>query len=299
MTTVMEHDARQTSLIERAGSRLARTPAVAQRSGRTAEKTPPASSPSPPNGTPQKEIRHISLDRLRDNLIITPDVLNTRLTEEFRLIKRAVLSRYLNDQDSRRNLVMVTSALPGEGKTFTALNVSMNLALEQDFRVLLVDCDLINPSIMRILDIKAQSGLIDVLTDESTCLADVLIRTDVEGLTLLPPGGPHPRGSELLGSKKMGQIMDELAGRYPDRMIIFDAPPLLVSMEAVTIAHQVGQILFVVGAERTSRETVEEGLEMIADCPNIGLVLNGARDQWKSPRFGTHRDTYYKNATIG
>jgi exopolysaccharide/PEP-CTERM locus tyrosine autokinase len=213
--------------------------------------------------------------------------------EEFRLVKRQLLARYLQDETSLANLVLVTSAVPEEGKTFVAMNLAMSLACERDFRVLLVDADLSRPSVLQKLGIEAKRGLIDMLTDPGLDLGQVLLRTDIPGLTILPPGARHDHSTELLASNVMAQLMEEIAKRYADRLIIIDSPPVLVTTEASALAQHVGQIVFVVRAETTSQVAVREALNLVADCPHIGLLLNAATSGTGVGRFGAYYDKYY------
>jgi exopolysaccharide/PEP-CTERM locus tyrosine autokinase len=240
--------------------------------------------------------KSVTIDKssLRKNGIISSDNLRTRTTEEFRLIKRGLLNRYTRNGADRQNLVLITSSVSGEGKSFCALNIAMSIALEEDFRVLLVDCDVTNPSVMRTLGIKAKLGLIDVLMDERLDLADVLVRTDIDRLTILPPGTPHTRSAEFLSSKNMLNLVNELAHRYGDRIVIFDAPPVLMTAETSVLATHVGQIAFVIKSETTPRDTVKEAIGLIAENPNISLVLNGTRNKIGTYQFGEGYYHYHK-----
>ncbi len=245
---------------------------------------------------PARRSRQADLDfaRLAELGILTPDGLRTTTTEEFRLIKRTVLTKRWEEDTKNSNLIMVTSAAPGEGKTFVSINLAMSIASERDYRVLLVDADLSRPNVPQTLGIEVDRGLIDVLTDDSLDLADVLIRTNVEGLTVLPAGRHHRLSTELLASQGMARFVGEVARRYPDRIIIFDSPPVLATSEASALAQHVGQVVFVVKAERTSRAAVRSALDLLGDHPSIGLVLNGARPQLGSAQFGYyHAKGYY------
>jgi receptor protein-tyrosine kinase len=174
------------------------------------------------------------------------------------------------------NVIMVTSAVPGEGKSFTAVNLAMSLAIEVDRSVLLVDGDVARPSVPRILGIEPQRGLMDVLADPSTSLADVIATTNVPRLSVLTAGTPHRRASEMLASDAMARCIDELASRNPRRIVIFDSPPLLATTEAHQLASRMGQIVFVVRAESTMQRDVRQALAMLEACPIKLLVLNGA-----------------------
>jgi receptor protein-tyrosine kinase len=301
------------SLVERAVERLGsgdlpgRAPGPAP--GRATERPvgpaglPAGGAPDPSRAGASAEVPRsrqvaIDLDRLKAKGIASPDGVPTRTTEEFRLIKRAVLLNVANYAESGTkgaNLIMVTSSAQGEGKTFVSLNLAMGIAAEQDFTVLLVDSDLSRSSIPEQLGIEVDKGLIDVLEDPSIDLTEVLIRTNVPGLTVLPAGREHAFSTELLASERMGRLVEELSQRYQDRLIIFDAPPVLATSEASALALHMGQILFVVEAERTSQSAIREALNLISVCPRIGFVLNKARFQFGSARFGSYYSRYKKS----
>lgn len=197
-------------------------------------------------------------------------------TEQFRLMKRPLIRNVaaLKEQgQSRSNLIMVTSALAGEGKSFTAANLAISIASELDHTVLLVDSDVARPSLPRLLGFRPGEGLLDVLEGKSV-LADVLLKTDIEKLSILPSGSPRPRATELLASEAMRGLLDEIAGRYPDRIVVFDSPPLLLTTEAGELAAHMGQIVVVVQADRTPQADVERALGLIADHPVRLLMLN-------------------------
>jgi receptor protein-tyrosine kinase len=169
---------------------------------------------------------------------------------------------------------MVTSSLPGEGKTYAAVNLALSVAMELDNRVLLVDADVARPAVLERLGLPPSPGLLDVLTKPELDLSEVLLRTNVERLSVLPAGAAQARATELLASEAMNALLDELAARYSDRIILFDAPPLLVSTESRALATQVGQVLLVVEADRTSQGAVRQSLAMLEGCPVVMSVLN-------------------------
>jgi exopolysaccharide/PEP-CTERM locus tyrosine autokinase len=172
---------------------------------------------------------------------------------------------------------MVTSAVPNEGKTFTAINLAMSIAMELDNTVMLVDADVAHPSVLNVLGLPPGKGLLDVLQKESMDLSDVMLKANVEKLTLLPAGTQHPRATELLASDAMADLLNEMATRYSDRIIIFDSPPLLVTTEAHVLASHMGQIVMVTRAEQTLQNQVRQALATIEDCPVKMMVLNRSR----------------------
>jgi receptor protein-tyrosine kinase len=217
----------------------------------------------------------IDFARLKEKGFALP-VDQTALAEELRLIKRPLLAsafaRGIQEVENS-NLIMVTSANPNEGKTFIATNLALSMASEHDVHVLLIDADVANPSIPAVLGFEAETGLIDAVSDHSIDLADVMIRTNIENLVVLPSGRPRPGASELLASARMTRFVNDIAKRYADRVIIFDSPPMLARSEAMVLAQHVGQVVFVVEAEHTSRTAVNEALAMIGQKLG-GVVLN-------------------------
>jgi receptor protein-tyrosine kinase len=171
---------------------------------------------------------------------------------------------------------MITSALPAEGKTFTALNLAMSVAMEFDSTVLLVDGDVAHPSLPVLLGVPNSPGLLDLLTRDDLDVADVLIRTNVEKLTVMPAGSRQRRATELLASEQMANLLRELASRYSDRIIIFDSPPLLATTEARVLATHMDQIIMVVAADTTTQHTLSQALATIESCEIVLMMLNKA-----------------------
>lgn len=222
----------------------------------------------------------INLEKLRQAGMITPDGERTQIAEAFRLIKRPLLANAFNqgaETTNNHNLIMVTSALDEEGKTFCAANLAMSIAMEMDHTVLLVDADVARPAILDYLGLEPGPGLLDVLLEDNLDLADVLIRTNVEKLAILPAGRKHRQATELLGSHAMSDLLKEIAHRYSDRIVIFDTPPLLLTSEAQVLASQMGQIVLVVEAETTPQKAVMEALRQIESCDTVNLIYNKAR----------------------
>jgi len=219
----------------------------------------------------------LDLSELKDAGLVDPRSKQVnRTTEEFRRIKRPLIMNIRGEGASvvpNANMIMVTSALAGEGKTFTSINLAMSIATEMDKTVLLVDADVAKPDITKRLGVAAEMGLIDVLLDEGITLPDVLLRTDVPKLTLLPSGGRHVHSTELLASERMRQLTLELSSRYPDRIVIFDTPPLLLTSEARVLAALMGQIVMVVEETITPQHVVKEAVDSL-DNEIVGIVLN-------------------------
>jgi exopolysaccharide/PEP-CTERM locus tyrosine autokinase len=226
---------------------------------------------------PDARFADISLARLQQLGMVTHEGGRTGVAEDFRIIKRPLLrsARGLDGQPIRHgNLIVVTSALPGEGKTFCAINLAMSMAMERDTTVLLVDADVARPALLNVLGLPARAGLMDVLLDDELDLSDVILRTNVPALSLLPAGRRNKHATELLASRSMSRLLDDIATRYPDRIVIFDSPPLLITSEASVLASQMGQVVMVVEAERTTHSSVREALRQIEPCRNINLIYN-------------------------
>jgi protein-tyrosine kinase len=234
-----------------------------------------------------RDSRIVDLDmvRLTENSCLTINDSRSDLAEEMRTIKRPIIDHASQARSSgkqRANLVFVTSALPGDGKTYCSINLAMSIAMEVDLSVLLVDADVVRPSILSRLGVDAELGMLDLLTDSTLDLQDVLIRTNIPKLTLLPAGRPTPKATELLASAAMEDLLSELAERYSDRIVIFDAPPLLLTSESRLLASRMGQVLMVVQANQTSRDAVVKALANIESCDVVWCVLNGAPHEHRS-----------------
>lgn len=232
--------------------------------------------------------RRIELDlqAIAASGVVTPNSPRSLTGDQFRVVKRPLIRNAMGKGAAtlaRGNLIMVTSALAGEGKSFTSVNLAMSIAAELDHTVMLVDADVARPSVLRMLgaETAAQSsdgvvpGLLDVL-EGRTELSGALLKTNVDKLTVLPSGTPHARATELLASDAMSQLLDDVATRYPDRIIIFDSPPLLLTTEARVLASHMGQVVMVVQAERTLQSEVQRALATIESCPVRLLLLNRA-----------------------
>ena len=234
----------------------------------------------------------LDLPRLEKMGFLTPESGRSQLAEEMRHIKRPLLLNAFGDHvdfgSNNLNLIMVTSSRPGEGKTYTSLNLAMSIAKERDKTVLLVDADVAKPGVTRVLGMESAKGLVDYLLDDMLSVPDVMMKTNVPNLRFIPAGKRHIHSTELLTSENMKQLTEELATRYPDRVVIFDSPPLLATSEASVVAELVGQVVMVVEAEQTSSEEVREALSLIAENKILGLVLNKARGS-----FGTDYYGYY------
>jgi protein-tyrosine kinase len=301
MSSLIEKAAERLEQLRRAGLDAQQPPAAdsapqavaavpPQPAAQAAPRVPAApaawSAPSPvataPAEPPRPTARIVKLDlaALGAAGFVTPDAPRSTIANQFRVIKRPLLVNAAGRGASvvqAGNLIMVTSAMAGEGKTFNAINLAMSIAMEQDHRVLLVDADVARPSLSKVFGLPPGPGLLDLLIDDRIEMADALLRTNVEKLTVLPSGTPHPRATELLASDAMTALIEEIGRRYPDRIIIFDSPPLLLTTEARVLATHMGQIVVVVQAERTLQTQVKHALTTIEACPVKLMVLNQVR----------------------
>jgi receptor protein-tyrosine kinase len=278
--SIIEEAAKRLRQLEEAGIAFA---AQASANAREAEVRP-----SPLSRAPRL---NLNLARLRANGYITSESRDSKLLHEFRLIKRPLI-RYATGKNARQtvnpNLIMVTSALPAEGKTFVAVNLAMSMAMELDCRVLLVDADIISPSLPDALGVELGKGLMDLLADGASSFPDVLLGTNVERLTLLPAGTPQAGAAELLASEAMARLLAEMSSRYPDRIVVFDSPPLLATSESRVLANHVGQVVLVVEAGRTTHTALESALATVEACPAVYTVLNKAPESKGASYYGPY-----------
>ena len=274
------------SIIERAAARLETTTGMGTSPNKGLKSPslqvidqtdlPTTLNANPPSG----KVVEIDLARLSALGFITAGGARSVVAEQFRLIKRPLIKRAFSPENSVANpgnLIMVTSALPGEGKTFCAINLAMSIAMEMDHTVLLVDADVSRPSILKTLGIETDGGLMDILLERNVNIADVLLKSNVDTLTILPSGKSNKNATELLASHAMSMLLKEIAYRYPDRIVIFDSPPLLLTSSAHALASQMGQIVVVVEAETTSQHAVQTSLKQLEGCSNVNLVYNKSR----------------------
>jgi receptor protein-tyrosine kinase len=233
--------------------------------------------------------------RLASYGITIPSSARSRTVEEFRLVKRNLMTQFSQgdsstDQRSSR-LIMVTSARPGEGKTFISLNLALAFASERDVKALLVDVDTQHSTLQNILGITSEQGIVDVLAGNCE-LSEVLIRTNILNLMVLPSGRGGPHVPELFSSNKMAVLITEMMRRFADSYIIIDTPPCMASSDAAALAPVVGQIVFIVEAHHTQQVEIEASLSMLSACPRISLLLNKS-DTMAGEHFGSYEYYYY------
>lgn len=236
-----------------------------------------AETRQPASGQVSRRVE-LNLDQIGASGIVTPGAPRSLLADQYRVIKRPLIANATGKGAAtvrHANLIMVTSALSGEGKSFTSINLAMSIAAELDHTVLLVDADVARPAILRMLGLPPGPGLLDVL-QRKIDLPSAILRTNVDKLSVLPSGSPLPNATELLASEAMTELLDEIATRYPDRIVIFDSPPLLLTTESRVLATHMGQVVMIVRADHTLQSTVQQALATIEACPVKMMVLNQA-----------------------
>ena len=235
----------------------------------------------------------IDLDGLREAGLLPPAHQERELAQQFRQIKRPLINNALGrgvTPLTDGNLVMIASAVPGEGKTFTSLNLALSMRLEEDVTVLLVDGDVVNPRLSQILGADDARGLLDVIKDPNVSLASAILPTTVPGLSFLPAGRQDPNATELLASARMSEVVAQLARQDPARLVLFDSAPLLLTTESRALTQIAGQIVLVVRADQTPQHVVLEAVEALAESKSVSLILNQSMKQ-------PHADYYYRYAS--
>jgi exopolysaccharide/PEP-CTERM locus tyrosine autokinase len=236
-----------------------------------------------------QEIDELDWDKLSRLGFVTPGDSNTQTVEEYRTIKHPLVSNAfgnINTGIQRANLILVTSSLPGEGKTFTAINLALSIANERDKKVLLIDADVARPSVAKTLGIKGSPGLIEYLEGQDVKFSDIIRKTNMPGLRVIPSGKQHKHSTELLSSNRMAMLADELSKRYPDRMVIFDSPPLLAATQGAVLAKLVGQVVLVIEAEKTLQSMVAESVEKLSSCDVVLAVFNKTQTAMDGYKYG-------------
>nr|WP_275692711.1 XrtA-associated tyrosine autokinase [Rheinheimera hassiensis] len=212
------------------------------------------------------------------------------INEEYRVIKRKLISNAfgaLSGTLKHPNLILVSSSRPGEGKTFSAINLALSIALEQDKTVLLVDSDVLRPSVSKTLNIHHDIGLTDYLLSSDIKVSDIILSTNVDRLKIITAGRPHHLSTELLASERMLMLVNEFASRYSDRIVIFDAPPLLGVNETAVMASMCGQAVVVVEENHSKLAEIEQAVALLPKDIAIGFLINKAhRNQGKGYGYG-------------
>jgi exopolysaccharide/PEP-CTERM locus tyrosine autokinase len=222
---------------------------------------------------------------------LTPDTMRGQLAEEYRHLKRPVLMTANGQMDSaveNGNLIAITSPLRGQGKTFTALNLAMSITLERDVNVLLVDGDLIGRGLTHLLKLSQRPGLTDLLLQTRIDLRDVIINTDIPNFRVLPAGQAFRDVTELLASKRMRDFTGEMSARYQDRIVLFDAPPLLATSQTIVLTALAGQVLVVVEEGKTPRQLIQRAVSLLDENQKVGMILNNCIQSSNQKYYGKY-----------
>jgi protein-tyrosine kinase len=277
------------SLVEQAIARM-RNQARA-----TAKANPPLKSAAPPTidapgADPVKPAKRITLDTvaLRAGGYLPEESKERHFVDHYRRIKRPLIDKALSGASGVGDprVIMVTSALPGDGKTFTCVNLALSLASERDISVLLIDCDVAKRHISQIMGMKGEQGLLDALVDESVDVESLIAQTNVRGLSILSAGRRAEATAELLSSNRMRQIVAGLCARNPRRVLLLDSPPLLITNEGRTLVKMAGQVVLVVRAGQTPKHAVQEAVALFDPQQAGGLILNQVAMQGGEGYYG-------------
>ena len=270
-----------------------------------AESAEPVVEAAPsPRPSPRKEVAKaapaivptrqgtIDRDRLAAQGMIVPGTPVTGISEEYRIVKRELIRNFGGAGNRpilpRGHRVLIASANPGEGKTFSAVNLALSLAVEADHDVLLIDADIAKPSVLDTLGLENGPGLMDALADPHLAVGDCLIQTDIPGLKVMPAGAHHMHDTELLASARTEALLAQLEAGAPGRILILDSPPILAASPAAVLAGHVGQTILVVRADTTLESALRDAIGLMGACPQIQLLLNGTKFSPGGRRFGTY-----------
>lgn len=237
------------------------------------------------------KINHMAL---REAGLLCPQDDERLLADEYRQIKRPIIANAAgnNARDNPQGLaVMIGSALSGDGKSFTAINLALSIAREKDLSVLLVDADVVKPQISRLFGLEEEEGLLDYLRDPRKNLDDVIFKSDVDGLELLAAGTQRNDSTELLASNAMNALLKKLEEQNRKRLILFDSSPLLQTTESRALADKVGQIVIVIKANVTPINSVREVVRILEDDVAVNMVLNEVRQGRRQNYYGSYYGT--------
>lgn len=227
--------------------------------------------------------------RLREAGRLPSVDMSRQVDEEMRRIKWPLLNAVTGrevDQKARNNVILVTSALPGEGKTFTSLNLALSIVRDREMRVVLVDGDVARPGLTPALGLEGRPGLNDALEDTRMDVREVTYQTDVPGLFFVPAGRWNDHSPEFFAGSRMPQVILELSRRVGNGVIVFDSPPLLATNEAQAVTRYVGQVLMVVRADDTEQQAVIDALQLVDRGAQVKAVLNRVTASMASRYYG-------------
>jgi protein-tyrosine kinase len=211
-----------------------------------------------------------------------------QFADQYRRIKRPLIEKALSGDDAggEPRVIVVTSAVPGDGKTFTSINLAFSMALERDISILLVDSDVAKHHITDIFGLRQRKGLLDALTDESLDPETLVVPTSSRGFSILPAGTRVEGTAELVSSNRMRQIVATLCARNPRRILLLDSPPLLITNEGRALVKTAGQVVLVVRAGETPRHAVQAAIDMVDEKQAGGLILNEVKVGFTEGYYG-------------
>ena len=250
--------------------------------------------PAPPAAPPIDTTSLVKVDRelLRSRGFIVPGAPPTSLSEEFRLIKRQLLLSALGGPGGtaieRGQLILICSAHPNEGKTFSSVNLALSMASETEIEVVLVDADVAKPEVLSTLGLPGGPGLMDALAKPALDVEQLLIHTDIPNLSVLPAGLQTNNDTELLASERTGKLIDRLIENKPRRIILFDSAPALAASPASVLALHVGQCVIVVRADQTTESALRDTMSLLDACPRMQFLLNGVSYSGTNRKFGSY-----------
>jgi exopolysaccharide/PEP-CTERM locus tyrosine autokinase len=266
------------SLVEQAIARLRNQQAGAQRTSLAAAGAKSA-APSMVNQTEESQPASrltIDMNALRSGGYLPEASKERQFADQYRRIKRPLIEKALSGDDSggEPRIIMIASAVPGDGKTFTSINLAFSMAQERDISLLLVDSDVAKHHITDIFGLRERKGLLDALTDESLDPEALVVPTSARGFSILPAGSRMEGTAELVSSNRMRQIVTSLCARNPRRILLLDSPPLLITNEGRALVKIAGQVVLVVRAGVTPRHAVQAAIGMFDAKQAGGLILN-------------------------
>ncbi|MFQ5564168.1 MAG: AAA family ATPase [Parvularculaceae bacterium] len=253
-----------------------------------------------------EQIFDVDFDALAACGLFAPGERASALALELRAVKRRLLRRIgflragggpgvARRSGRQRNLILVASTRPGEGKTFTAINLALSFAHEDGIDVLLVDADTPRPKVMSHFGLNAGArGLLDRLADPALSVDGLMVKARGAGLSILPEGRPDAgAAAELYASEEAKRFFTEISSHQPDRLVIIDSPPVLASADAVLLARHVDEVVFVVEADATPEPAVAAAVDELLDVnPNVSLLLNRCLIGGGGSHYGSYKDYY-------
>jgi protein-tyrosine kinase len=268
------------SLVEQAIARMRNQARAAAPKNAATGSTPTVPPPivdqvAEPAAKPAKRMT-LNMDALRARGYLPEAGQDQPFADHYRRIKRPLVDRAMSGITAvgEQRVIMITSALPGDGKTFTSINLALSMALERDISVLLMDCDVARRHVSDIVGLQDDRGLLDALVDESQDIESLVVQTNLPGLSVLPAGRRVEATAELLSSNRMRKIVVDLCTRDPRRILLLDSPPLLITNEGRTLVRTAGQIVLVIRAGHTPRQAVQDAIGLFDAQQAGGIILN-------------------------